>query len=58
MVGASERYPGEGLRKNHLPLPWTIQRFWNDGVLRGMDNVRWHLVAVAAGDGAKAGGAA
>lgn len=37
---------------------WTILRFWNDDVLRGMDDVCAHVVALAAGHGATAGGAA
>lgn len=34
---------------------WTILRFWNDDVLRDIDNVCSHIVAVAGRGGAAAG---
>jgi very-short-patch-repair endonuclease len=50
--GAPEGAAHDRLRTSYLEgRGWTILRFWNDDVLRDIDNVCQHIVIVAGMDG-------
>ncbi|MGF7006095.1 endonuclease domain-containing protein [Aminobacter sp. BE322] len=52
----AEQAERDAVRTGYLQASgWTILRFWNDDVLRDIDNVCSHIVAVAGRGGAAAG---